>query len=274
MIPILKWVGGKRRFTKLIIDEIDFEYGTYIEPFFGSGALFFELMPKKSIISDLNRDLTEFYEYLRDVPEELFNEINKIINKNELYYELRTAYNENKFDGLEKAAVFFYLNKQGFNGIYRVNSNGHFNVPKGSVTTPFVPNIDFFHQYSQVLKKTKIYNSDFLKILKKAKKGDLVYLDPPYYPDESSRFVGYTDPRFGEEEHNNMINACYELWKSGVNIIISNSNSRNFYKLIENKFGKINFRKVSYDTNRSINPNSTNKNKFVECLYIMKRVVM
>jgi DNA adenine methylase len=193
------------------VDEIDFEYKTYIEPFFGSGALFFELTPKKSLIGDLNKDLADFYLYLRDEPEQLFNEIKKIINKDSIYYTLRTKYNENKFDGIKKAAVFFYLNKQGFNGIYRVNSSGHFNVPKGSVTTPFVPNIEFFHQYSQALKKAKIFNCDFMEILKKAKTGDLVYLDPPYYPDESSRFVGYTDPRFGEEEHNHMINVCYDL---------------------------------------------------------------
>jgi DNA adenine methylase len=171
--------------------------------------------------------------------------------------------------------MFFFLNKVCFNGIYRVNSSGKFNVPIGYSKTFLIPTEEKFIEASKLFKEKKIsfYSKGYEEIMARAKKGDLIYLDPPYFPDETSKFVGYTDPSFKEEQHIEMLEYCYQAFEKGVNIIISNSNSSKFQKLILDKFKDYpnKLTEKSIPTKRSINPKAKNKERFTEKLYIISQ---
>lgn len=279
MNPLLKWVGGKRRFLKLITPHISKDISSYIEPFVGSGALFFSLMNKNSVINDLNKDLIDFYLDVKKDYEKLFNEIKNLFSKSDdptnLYYENRDKFNElSQLESLnetfEKSALFFFLNKVGFNGIFRVNSSGGFNVPVGSSKTYFIPRIEEFKAASELLSKTKIYSEDYKKIIENANTRSLIYLDPPYYPDESSKFVGYTDPRFGVQEHKEMLECVRIALRKNLTVLISNSNSSQFETLLNEILKDFKVTKILIETNRSINPTVIDKKKFKEALYVIK----
>lgn len=276
MKPLIKWVGGKRKYIKKYIYSILPEYKTYYEPFLGSGALFFFLEPNKSFINDLNKDLINFYNIVKTKPKQLSDCINDYFYKyktKEDFIEQRRIYNENYLKKIDRAALFFFLNKKCFNGIYRVNSSGKYNVPFGKNKTFYIPTYEEFLEASKLLKKATISSCDWKKSLNTSSKGDLVYLDPPYYLDDSSKFIGYTDPRFGIKEHQEMLEIILKLCYNGVNVIMSNSNSICFEKLLKQIFdGNISWNKKIIQTNRSINPNALNKSRFIETLYIFKGV--
>ena len=270
MKPIIKWVGGKRRFLKLIKEHIAIEeINNYYEPFAGSAALFFDLEHNGSYINDLNFDLINFYSWLKEEPTLLHNAITEMFDDYNFegrdYYEIRERFN-GRTDGrtsLRHAADFFFLNKAGFNGIYRVNLSGKFNVPQGSTREPFIPLLAEFVAASYLLENATLSSTDYLTVIQDAVEGDLVYLDPPYYPDDSSRFTGYTDPKFGTEQHQELANIANVLVNRGVRVIISNSASHEF----QEKLGD-NFNRIDIPTRRSINPTALNKERFMETLYV------
>ncbi len=279
MKPIIKWVGGKRRFLSEINSHIS-NYENYYEPFAGSAALFFMLENDgKSYINDLNENLINFYKTIKNSDSEIFHkDITKMIEKNkskESYYKIRSKYNyENSLVknnngklSYENSIMFFYLNKMSFNGIYRVNSNGEFNTPRGSSDTPYIPTVTEIEDVKKLFSKTKITSLNWMEVTKNVQKGDLVYLDPPYYPDSTSKFVGYTDPRFGEEQHDELIEEVARMEKVGAKILISNSNSTEFFNKINSKIEKVKYIEIS--TRRSINPLAENKDRFKEALYIV-----
>lgn len=276
MKPLIKWVGGKRRFVKRISEELsDFEINNYYEPFAGSAALMFALEPKnKILINDLNENLINFYIQARDNYSSLYKKINKLIDENktkEEYYALRAKYNDSiKVLDINNAALFFYLNKMGFNGIYRVNGSGFFNTPRGSNHNPYVPTLEEFSEASELLSRAVIEKGNWHEHIKRIVSGDLIYLDPPYYPDATSQFVGYTDPRFGVEEHVEMINKVKGWMDNGARIIISNSNSMEFYEKLKSSIGEENIKYDPISTNRAINPNAKNKERFKEALYVIE----
>lgn len=278
MKPLLKWVGGKRRFLNLIKDEIS-EYKNYYEPFAGSAALMFDLEPANKIfINDLNSNLINFYKAVKNDWEKVVNRTRMLINeknKKEDYYELRTKYNErvlknssNMTVDFEEASMFLYLNKVGFNGMYRVNSKGEFNIPKGKYKSPYIPTDEEMRDAHNLFKRAKITNGLWHESVSGASEGDLVYLDPPYYPDESSKFLGYTNPVFGEMAHDEMVRKSKELVDKGVKVLISNSASLAFEKIVEREFGE-SYKRINIPTKRTINPKVKNKEKFIETLYVL-----
>lgn len=253
-----------------------FDFKNYFEPFAGSAAMMFALEPDNNVlINDLNKNLINFYIQVRDEHKELHAKIKKLVKNNktkEEYNELRNKYNETitNYD-LDNAALFFYFNKMGFNGIYRVNSKGLFNIPRGSNQEPYIPSLEEFRLASNLLSKAKIKSDNWHKNVTKISEGDLIYLDPPYYPDATSQFVGYTDPRFGIDEHLEMIEKV-KLWMDkGARIIISNSNSEEFKNKITNLVGENNIKYEPINTNRAINPNAKNKGRFKEALYVVEK---
>ncbi|WP_027063285.1 DNA adenine methylase [Mesoplasma seiffertii] len=273
MKPLVKWVGGKRRFIK-DIDPYLKNYKRYIEPFAGSAAVFFHLNPQNAILNDLNKDLVNFYKNVRDNPIQLLKSIENLFEVKtdvESYYLLRDEYNSLKGNSLRKSAIFFYLNKVAFNGIYRVNSRGIFNVPVGKHKTYYIPTESEFLEASELLKNTKLYSISYESIMDKVNNKDLVYLDPPYFPDETSKFVGYTDPAFGKEQHYHMLTLCKNAFAKGATIIISNSRSKEFAMALYKTFDSSFITAIQIQTNRSINPNANNKNRFVEMLYVIKK---
>ncbi len=291
MKTLVKWVGGKTRFLKYISEEIkSVKFRNYFEPFAGSAAVFLDIYENdknhKYFINDLNKNLIDFYMWIKnDDPTRIKNTLDKRISgyiklseeqKSNKYYKWREEFNNlilkenlNKKEILEKASLFFIINKTSFNGIYRVNGSGGFNVPKGKYKTHYVPTIEQITEVKKAFCNTEITSMNWVESVKGASSGDIVYLDPPYYPDETSKFIGYTDPAFGVKEHTELVKEAKKLNDKGATIIISNSNSEQFRKLLNNEF-QIKIKEIKIPTKRSINPLANDKEKFIEVLYIIK----
>lgn len=243
--PFLKWAGGKSQLLEQfkVLFPKEGTYKRYIEPFIGGGAVFFYLEPKEAVISDLNKDLINAYKILKNNPQELIFLLKKYEKKHskEFYLKIRNEYNFGKLNKINKAAHLIYLNKTCFNGLYRVNSKGEFNVPFGQ-HKKFIVNEEGLLSASKILKRTKIDHADFTQVLKTAKKGDFVYFDPPYYPlNASSNFTTYTKENFLEKEQEKLKEIFKELDSRGCMLMLSNSDTPYIRKL----YKKWNITKVS-----------------------------
>lgn len=229
VIPVVKWVGGKRQLLEDINEILPHSFNTYFEPFLGGGAVLFNIQPKKAIVNDLNKELINTYEVVRDEVDELINDLAKHKNEASYFYNLRDIDRKSDFDKLSKldrASRFLYLNKTCYNGLYRVNSFGHFNSPFGNYRNPNIVNAPTLRAVSEYLNcnDVKFYSCDFEEILKMAKKGDFIYLDPPYDPvSETSNFTGYNEAGFNRESQIRLKNLCDALDKKGVKFLLSNS---------------------------------------------------
>lgn len=233
--PFVKWAGGKTQLLDKIISLLPEQYNTYYEPFIGGGALFFKLQPKNAVINDFNNELMDAYRSFQN-EEEFKKMITKIIfheeNHNEDYYYKVRELDRNKdykeLETFKKSARLIYLNKACFNGLYRVNSKGYFNVPSGkkekvkAYDEKLFNGIHNFLKYSNVIIKSE----DFEKSLRNASKGDFVYFDPPYdVLEDQNNFTTYTKQGFGKEEQKRLANVYKELDKKGVKLMLSNHNT-------------------------------------------------
>lgn len=229
--PFIKWVGGKRSLIKELIPRLPTSYNNYYEPFIGGGALFFSLEPKNATISDINLDLVITYAVIKNKPQELMKLLakHKANHSQEYYYQIRKQFN--KDSDVEVAARFIYLNKTCFNGLYRVNSKGEFNVPMGAYKNPAILDEDNILACSKALQNVTIKYQDFSSIFPEA--GDFVYIDPPYHPINDTSFTKYTKLDFTEADQIKLYNKCKELHEKGVHFMLSNSDSqfiKNLYK--------------------------------------------
>lgn len=238
----VKWAGGKNQLLTQFEQFLPTKIDRYFEPFIGSGAVFFYVKqtrhPKYCMISDSNKELTELYKTIKKNVDRLLpilNEYAKEHKKNpkEYYYKQRARFNETT-NILEKSALFIYLNKTCFNGLYRVNSKGNFNVPSGRYTNPPIVQKEKLIQASNLLnqKKVDIKTMDFSGIIKYAKKGDFIYFDPPYYPlSETSSFTSYHKEDFLEKKQRQLANVFQKLDKRGCRVMLSNSDSPLIHEL-------------------------------------------
>jgi DNA adenine methylase len=264
--PVLKWVGGKRR----LIDEIiqlfpsDYKERAYHEPFFGGGALFFHLEPLAGSINDVNKRLMNFYKVLRDRPHELIDEASKLVYDKHEYYRLRARFNKMNLGEVEEAAILLYLNRTGYNGLYRVNSKGEYNVPFGRYKNPTLVDRERILNASKLLKKIIINSDRFDSVKKYANNGDLVYLDPPYFPiSDTSDFTSYSKSGFNYHDHINLRDLCIELNDNSVFFVLSNSYTEPIIELYEDikDFG---IKKVTM--NRAINSKPSKRGEVSEIL--------
>lgn len=232
LMPILKWVGGKRQLLHEIIPLIPENVTTYVEPFVGGGAVIFEYQPKKAIINDLNEELINVYQVIKDSPDELIKllTIHKEKNSKDYFYKIRSLDREkdflNKYSNIERAARTIYLNKTCYNGLYRVNSKGQFNTPFGRYKNPKILNEKVIYAISNYFNNNniKILNDDYKAALKYLRKGAFVYFDPPYLPiSESSSFTNYTENGFGYEQQVELKEQCDKLNSRGIKFLLSNS---------------------------------------------------
>lgn len=265
LISPLKWAGSKRLILDTILSQLP-EGNRLIEPFVGSGTVFLNANYSSYILNDLNSDLINFFRNLRDrldfieYAQELFTDIN---NSSERYYVLREAYNTTN-DLIYKAALFLYLNKFGFNGLYRVNSCGRFNVPYGHhKKTPSFP-IKNLLACKEKLKNAKLIDADFEIIIKSALSGDVIYVDPPYVPINNNVDIRYTQFLFGELEQIRLKNICKEIAeKKGIPILISNHDTAYTRELYSDASKLYNF-----DVQRNISCNGKKREKCAELLVI------
>lgn len=233
--PFVKWAGGKRQLIKVLINNLPPSFNRYIEPFVGGGALLFEVLPHKAIINDINTELINAYRVIRDNIDALIENLKKHKNEEEYYYKIRSLDPE-KLSAVERASRFIYLNKTCFNGLYRENSKGKFNVPFGRHKNPKILDEENLRAVSEYLNTAEIsiLNLDYKEVCKLAEKGDFVYLDPPYYPiSKSSSFTKYHKLNFTERDQIELAKVFRELDRKGCYVMLSNSNTefiRELYK--------------------------------------------
>lgn len=231
ILPLLKWVGGKRQILGELISLMPSTYNTYCEPFLGGGALFFALHPSKAIVNDINEELINFYEVVRDDHQALLDIISEYQAKDceEFFYEIRALdrdiENFKKTSKVVKAARTFYLNRTCFNGLYRVNSKGFFNSPYGKPIYKFIIDTDRFVAMSTYLKEQDITlcSNTYEYVLDKLKKGDFVYLDPPYDRVSTTSFTSYSKYDFTQADQHRLKLACDKLNERGVKFMLSNA---------------------------------------------------
>lgn len=271
MKPIIKWAGGKRQLLPVLLKNLPEKYnGTYYEPFFGGGALFFELAPKIAHINDINQDLIGLYKVFFQKKE--LHELIKLLDKHEKnhskdYYYLVRSQDRNKNytsnSRVFKAARLIYLNKSCFNGLYRVNSKGYFNVPFNNNKKVNLYEKENFLEINDFFSKNTIHISslNYIESLKGIKKGDFVYFDPPYDDLEDKKsFTSYSKFGFTKENQIQLANLFKELSNKGVYCMLSNHDT----ELIKTLYSE--FKIVKVKAQRLINSNVNGRKAINEVL--------
>ena len=235
--PILRWAGGKQQLVSQLTAFLprDVTNRVYREPFLGAGCLFFAVQPEKAVLSDANEHLIRCYEFVRDQAPLVARYLRRYaaMTSEKYYYEVRRIYNRLKFSA-PQAARFIYLNKTCFNGIFRVNREGTFNVPYGWKNPPAIPSVEHLRRVSAVLKRATLRPEPFGQALALASTGDFVYLDPPYPPlNGVANFRHYTMDRFNPEDQKKLAATVRELDARGCLVMMSNADIeliRSLYK--------------------------------------------
>lgn len=233
-VPFLRWVGGKSKLLPSLLPLLPENYKErrYVEPFLGGGAMFFALEPKEALLADINQDLVFTYAAVRDqlpavlvLLKELARE--DLVDGDKQYLGVRLKFNRRQErDWMERAAWFIYLNKCCFNGIWRVNRDGLFNVPRGQFKAgPNIVNEDVLSDASASLKTAEFLHSDFEDLLNEAWEGDFIYLDPPYVPLHRESFTSYTPGNFTLDDHHRLAAVFKKLHERGCMLMLSNSST-------------------------------------------------
>ena len=221
--PFLKWPGGKRWVLKKLPEVFSIQFNNYYEPFLGSGAVFFHLCPEKSVLSDVNEELINLFTQMRDHPQELAKQLQAHQKKHSktYYYEIR---DKDYVSPMERAGRFLYLNRTCFNGMYRENKNGKFNVPIGTKDN-CIYDIDKFEHYSNALKNAELMTCDFRSTIKKAESGDLLFVDPPYTIGQAQQnsFIKYNSKLFSWNDQEDLCSEIVAARNRGVIIISTNA---------------------------------------------------
>lgn len=233
--PFLKWVGGKGKLLDQLIPLFPKKFNDFYEPFLGGGAVFFSLGHKSSHINDINPHLINLYLHIRDNLEVLITALKAIEleyksldddSQKEYFYSKRKEYNEAKAGSINRSALLMFLNRTCFNGLYRENAGGGFNVPYGRNRNPTICDEENLRSVSEILKSSVITNGSFHEAIRTTKKGDFVYFDPPYYPlNATSSFTSYSSNNFLENEQGELFKVFKELDKKGCYVAMSNSDT-------------------------------------------------
>ncbi len=229
-LPFLKWAGGKRWLVRNNAQVAPARFNTYIEPFLGSGAVFFSLKPSHSILADINSELVNTYDAIKTNWKDVDTRLRQHArcHNDNFYYKLRAS---KPRTSVGRAARFIYLNRTCWNGLYRVNLNGEFNVPRGSKQN-VVLDTDDFKRTSELLHNSKVEHLDFEETLAMAKKGDFVYVDPPYTVNHNQNgFLKYNDDIFSWKDQIRLKNAIVLALKRGAMVTVSNADHESIHAL-------------------------------------------
>ena len=267
--PFVKWVGGKRQLVPTILANHlpkNYNLQTYYEPFIGGGALLFSLQPKKAVINDSNAELINCYKIIKNSLDELIEDLKNHKNNEYYYYDIRDWDREKNFKSkteVQRASRIIFLNKTCYNGLFRVNSQGQFNVPFGKYKNPNILDIAVLKAVNKYLNENqvRILNSDFQEAVKDAKRGDFIYLDPPYDPvSETASFTGYDINGFNKQEQRRLKEVFDDLNSRGCHILLSNACT----EFIEDLYKDYPHTKIS--AIRAINCNGKKRGKVDEIL--------
>lgn len=286
--PFIKWVGGKSQLIEQLDAQLPADFSrwknvTYIEPFVGGGAMLFYMLQrypniKHAVINDINSDLTTCYQVVRDTPEELIKSLGQVETsylsldteeeRKAFFMAVRARYNQKNLDSIENTTMFFFLNRTCFNGLYRVNKKGLFNVPFGKYANPTICDPDTIRKDSTLLQRVEILTGDFEATFTHAHGDTLFYFDPPYRPlSDTSSFNNYTKEAFNDDAQARLKEFCDRIDAAGYKFMLSNSDCKgkdetdNFFDVL---YGAYKIERVW--AARSINSNSQKRGKLTEIL--------
>ena len=260
--PFVKWAGGKRQLMEQIRERMPEKYNDYYEPFVGGGAVVFDLLPANALINDINKALINAYKKICDEPDEFIQAVNKLDSEiwedgKKYYYSLREHYSDklmrSEYD-VELAALFVFINKHCFNGLYRVNGKGLFNVPYNNSRGVSVSE-ETIRAASKYLQGVTIIDGDFEKACRNAKNGDFIFLDSPYAPLNPTSFESYTKEGFDIESHRRLARIYDELTDRGCYCMLTNHNT----DLIRELYGNKGYRIDAVSVKRMINSDASNR---------------
>jgi len=269
--PFLKWAGGKSRISKDIAELFPINFKKYYEPFLGSGAVYFEISPQEGQLNDLNKYLIQTYIDIKDNVSGLISDLKVIDNeyhikktlaeKEKYYYSRRDEYNADEVLSVRKSALFIFLNKAGFNGMYRENSSGKYNIPFGQHDKCLICDEVNLRSVSNDIQKISFTTGDYKDAVAEAKDGDLVYFDPPYFPvSKTANFTTYQKGGFGQDEQQRLYDLAKELIGRGCYVAISNSDCKEAWNLYKD------LNKAKIKVKRIINSNSRKRGIVTELL--------
>jgi len=223
--PVLKWAGGKSRLLPQLAPLFPERFGRYYEPFLGGAAVFLALQPGGAVLSDVNGDLVTLYRTIQGDVDALIADLGRHRYEKNYYYAVR-AQDPARLSAVQRASRTLYLNRTCFNGLYRVNRKGEFNVPFGRHTNPTIVDVDRLHAVHEALQGTTLLHADYATATASATRGDFVYLDPPYFPlTRTSNFTSYTEGAFGPDDQRRLAETFDDLTRRGVYCVQSNSDT-------------------------------------------------
>lgn len=262
--PFLKWAGGKRQLLPEIMARVPERFNTYFEPFLGAGAVFFGIAPQRAVLSDINPDLINAFQVVRENCEELIEDLSRHTYEENYYYQMRDQDRQESFlklTKLQRASRLIFLNKTCYNGLYRVNSKGEFNVPFGRYSNPTIVDPINLRACARSLKKAEINCNSFELILTQAKRGDFIYFDPPYMPlSKTSSFTSYSADKFDKPMQEYLRNICLQLDLKGIKFMLSNSSHPSMKELYGN------FKVEEIAASRAINSKSNMRGDVLELI--------
>jgi DNA adenine methylase len=265
--PVLKWAGGKRQLIPQLAKFVPAQYNIYIEPFVGGGALFFWLKPKKAILIDNNPELMNVYGVIKEDVDDLISALGAHLNEEEYYYRVRNVDRDQatfaSWSAVDRAARTIYMNRVCYNGLYRVNKKGEFNVPFGSYTDPVICDEENLLAVHEVLQNVTLVTGSFERCLEFAMKDDFVYMDPPYVPlSGTAYFTSYTRDCFDAAQQEALYGVFVELDRRGCHLLLSNSYCEPILDLYKD------YRIETIMANRAINSDATKRGKIKEVLVL------
>lgn len=285
LTPIIKWAGGKRRIAKLILEKVEHQnFNTYFEPFLGGAAVLLTFKPAKAVCCDINPELINLYQVVKNDCNSLINLLEQYAFKNntenakEFYYYIRSLDRTPHFNELtdvERAARFIYLNKTCYNGLWRVNSKGQNNVPYGRYVNPKILDRESLLKLSDYLNNNDIelFVDDYTSILDKVGKNDLVYFDPPYDVEEGQNgFVNYTLNGFNRENQKQLKELCDQLIIRGATVIVSNSKTNFIMSLYKNNYYAVYDIIDDIKVTRTISAKASSRKQISEVLIVGRAV--
>lgn len=261
--PFLKWAGGKTQLLPELLKYVPDEYETYLEPFVGGGALFFRLRPSKAVLADSNHDLMNCYRVVRDNVEALIRELEDYPYSEEFFYQLRS---QSFSDPVLMAARMIYLNRTCFNGLYRVNRQGQFNVPFGRYKNPVICDAERLRAASRALQGVQLICADYKETLETyARPGDFIYIDPPYHPiSKYSDFKRYTAEQFYADDQRELASLVRNLVNRGCHVLVSNSYTDFILDLYEG------FQVIEVTARRNINKDPNKRSGVKEVIIVCR----
>ena len=266
--PVLKWAGGKTQLLPQILERLPARIETFFEPFVGGAAVFFALAAEgrfqRAVLADRNPDLVAVYRALQADAEAVIDELSQMRHSEAEYYRIRELSRRRL---AQRAARVIYLNKTGYNGLYRVNRSGQFNVPFGRYKKPNICDAENLRAAARVLEGVEIVEADFEEVCVRARPGDAVYLDPPYVPlSKTANFTAYARHPFGPSEHQRLARAFTELERRRVAAVLSNSDTPETRALYRG------FRAKKVQVSRAINSRPTARGPIDELLVVAERL--